>query len=177
MKHIRTINNSGQGRGMAAFAVCSVFLLLGAAAGCFSGSHVGGMTISWTESAKGFGEYLAANLIAVGTVLVLGSSCIGFFLLPVLSAAAGFVCGFVMTAATLLSGGWSSAFMHCGWFIAAALPVFTVLCACAMRASAATFRVLAAGIRPEAEALNCFIKVLMISVALAVLLAVAAAAA
>ena len=35
MNRIRTINNSGQGRGMAAFAVCSVFLLLGAAAGGF----------------------------------------------------------------------------------------------------------------------------------------------
>lgn len=176
MNRIRTINNSGQERGMAAFAVCSVFLLLGAAAGCFSGSHVGGIAVTWAETSKGFGEYLAANLIVVGAVLVLGSSCVGFFMLPMLSAAAGFVCGFVMTAAMLLSGGWSGAFMHCGWFIAIALPVFTVLCACAMRASAATFRLLVAGVRPEAEALNCFIKVLMISVALAVLLAIAAAA-
>lgn len=177
MNRVRTINNSGQGRGMAAFAVCSVFLLLGAAAGGFSGSHAGGIAVSWTESAKGFGEYLALNLIVIGTVLVLGSSCIGFFLLPVVSAAAGFVCGFLMTAATLLSGGWSDAFMHCGWFIAIALPVFIVLCACAMRASAATFKVLVAGVRPEADALNCFIKVLMISVVLAVVLAIAAAAA
>lgn len=176
MNRIRTINNSGQGRGMAAFAVCSVFLLLGAAAGGFSGSHAGSIAVSWPESAKGFGECLAANLIVVGAVLILGSSCIGFLLLPVLSAVAGFACGFVMTAATLLSGGWSGAFMHCGWFIAIALPVFTVLCACAMRASAASFRLLVAGVRPEAEALNCFIKVLMISVVLAVLLAIAAAA-
>lgn len=176
MKRIRKINNSGQSGGMAAFAVCSMFLLLGAAAGCFSGAHTGSLAVSWTEDAKSFGEYLAVNLVAVGAALVLGSSCIGFFLLPILSAAAGFICGFIMTAAMLLSGGWSAAFMHCGWFIAIALPVFTVLCACAMRASAAAFKVLTAGVRPEAEALNCFVKVLMISVALAVLLAIAAAA-
>lgn len=176
MKRIRKINNSGQGGGMAAFAVCSVFLLLGAAAGCFSGSHTGGLAVSWTEDAKSFGEYLAVNLIAVGAALILGSSCIGFFLLPMLLAAAAFICAFTMTAAMLLSGGWGAAFAHCGWLIAIALPVFTVLCACAMRASAAAFRTLTAGVRPEADALSCFVKVLMISVALAVLLAVAAAA-
>ncbi len=175
MKHVSRMNSRGQGGGITVFAVCSAFLLLGAAAGCFSGSHTGNLDVSWSEEARSFGEYLAMNLIAVVTALVLGSSCIGFFLLPVFSAAAGFICAFVMTAATLI-GGWSAAFVHCGWFIALALPMFTVLCTCAMRASVAAFRTIAAGARPEPDALNCFVKVLMISIVLAIMLAVAAAA-
>jgi len=174
MKYIRKTNSRGYG-GMAAFALCSAFLLLGAAAGCYSGSHTGSLAVSISEETRSFGEYLAMNLIAVGSALVLGSSCIGFFMLPVLSATAGFICAFVMTAATIL-GGWKTAFLHCGWFITIALPVFTVLCTCAMRASATAFRTIAAGARPETEVLNCFVKVLMISIVLAILLAVAAAA-
>ncbi len=177
MKYAGQINKNGQSQGMMAFGICSVFLLLGAAAGCYAGSHTGAEAVSMAAEGRSFGEYLGMNLTGVILALVLGSSCIGFLLLPLLSSAAGFVCGFIMAAVTLLAGGWSEAFMRCGWFILFALPVFSVLCACAMRFSAAGFRLLAGGIRPDGEILRCFLKVLMISVALAVLLAIAASAA
>lgn len=176
MKHLRKQNAPGQGGGFTAFAICSVFLLLGAAAGSFSGSYVGGSGAAWLERGSGFGECLAGNLLAVGVVLLLGSSCIGFFLLPFLSAAAGFAAGFAMSAYLAISGSWSAAFLQCGWFIVLALPVFTVLCVCAMRASKAVMRLMVSGTRPQPDTVPAFLKILMISGAASILLAAARAA-
>ncbi|MDD6188700.1 MAG: hypothetical protein PUB32_03870 [Clostridiales bacterium] len=177
MKRLRKQKGSGQGGGFAAFAICSVFLLLGAAAGSFSGSYVGGSGAGWLlERGSGFGECLAGNLLAVGAVLILGSSCIGFFLLPFLPAAAGFAAGFAMSAYLAISGSWSAAFLQCGWFVVLALPVFTVLCVCAMRASKAVLGLMISGTRFQPDTVPAFLKILMISGAASVLLAAARAA-
>lgn len=176
MQYIRKADNASRGSGTVSFALCSLFLILGAAAGCYSGSHVAAALPSLAEKGRSFGQCLALNLTAVGAVLLLGSSCVGFILLPLLNGAAGFLCGFVMAAATLVEGGWGKAFAQCGWLIVIALPMFSVLCVCAARASAASCRTILLGARTDGEALSGFIKTLMISGALAVLLALAASA-
>ena len=169
-------NTSGYGSGMMAFVLCSLFLLCGAAAGCYSGAHADVASLSLAESGRSFGEYLVINFVGVGLALLLGSSCVGFLILPLLNGTAGFICGFVMTAVMLFEGSWGRAFVGCGWIIVLALPVFSVLCACAARASASACRAVLLGVRADGEALNCFVKMLMISTALAILLAIAASA-
>lgn len=177
MKRLKKQNGFGQGEGFTAFAVCSVFLLLGAAAGSFSGSYAGGSVTGWLpERGSGFGECLAGNLLAVVAVLILGSSCIGFFLLPFITAAAGFAAGFAMSACFAISGSWSAAFLQCGWFVALALPVFTVLCVCAMRASKAVMGLMVSGTRLQPDTVPSFLKMFILSGAVSVLLAAARAA-
>ena len=176
MKYARKQNGSGRSGGFAAFAVCSVFLLLGAAAGSFAGSYADGSGVVLSETGRGFGECLALNLLAVGAVMLLGSSCVGFILLPLLCAASGFAAAFAMSAVMLVRGSWSAAFLSCGWVIALALPLFTVLCAFAMQASAAALGLLAFGTRPRPDAASGFIKLLIISAVGAVLLAALQAA-
>ena len=177
MQYIRKADNAGRGSGMMSFALCSLFLILGAAAGCYSGSHVTAALPSLAERGRSFGECLALNLTAVGAALLLGSSCVGFLLLPFLNGAAGFLCGFVMTALTLMEGGWGKAFVRCGWLIVIALPMFSVLCVCAARTSAEACRSVLLGTRADGETVGSFIKILMISTARAVLLALATSAA
>ena len=177
MKYTKKTDNAGRSSGMLSFALCSLFLLLGAAAGCYSGSHVAADTLFLGEYGRSFGRCLAVNLAGVSLVFLLGSSSIGFVLLPVLNGAAGFICGFLMSAAVLIEGGWGSAFARCGWMIAFSLPMFSVLCVCAVRTSMSACRALLVGGRVDGETFSNFFKILMISTALAVLMALAASAA
>lgn len=176
MERLERKTQGGQTVGMAALALCASFALLGAAAGCFSGSFVEAAAL-WSESGRGFGEYPALNLLAVGIVLVLGFSAPGVFLLPLLSGAAGFVAGFVSAAVLAGTGSWKIMFLRCGWVAAAGLPAFTALCAGAMGMSAAVMRALFIGMRSQRKQIADLLKVLMISVLTAILPAIVAAAA
>ena len=96
----RNVSAENQG-GYAAFAACSLFLMVGALAGCFSGSYTQILTASTVLSggnSTGFFEYLLKNVLVLLSVLLLGSSCIGFVFVPVLTLIAGFLSGFVLTA-------------------------------------------------------------------------------
>ena len=175
MKRNGKPNSAKKVDGAGAFAVCSFFLLLGAAAGCFSGSFADIELLELMEGGDKFAQCLVLALFMTGAALLFGSSCIGFLLMPALSAAAGFAAGYVMAAEILVSGSWGEAFLNRGWFIAAALPAFLVLCTCALRTSAAALGIVVFGTRPEPGIISGFIKMIAICVLLSILLAAAAA--
>lgn len=177
MEHTEKNISGGQISGMTAFVICSAFALFGAAVGCFAGSYADIGAAILPESGRDFGECLSLNMMAVGIALVLGFSALGIFLLPLLSAAGGFASGFILAALLPVMGSWGRLFVSIGWIVAAALPPFTVLCTVAMSVSASVLRALAVVLRSNGRQMLLFLKILLLSVLPAVLLAIAAAAA
>ena len=133
-------------RGSAAFVLCSLFLLAGAAAGCFAASFTpageeGGLFAAWRLP---FGTLLGYRLIPAAGAALLSCSCLGCLLLPPLTGAAGFFAAFILCAARRL-GGVPAPLL---WTAGAWLPCWLLLAAAGTRLSLALLRALGTGARP-----------------------------
>ena len=133
-----------------AFVLCSLFLLMGAAAGCFAasfapaGAEGGGLFSAWRLS---FGALFRRALLPAGAVTLLALSCVGWLLLPPLSGLLGFLAAFVLCAAARLEGV-SAALTGLGPAAALALPCSLLLLTAGERLSLAVLRAVKTGARP-----------------------------
>lgn len=171
MKRLSKQNAAVRRSGLGAFALCSAFLLVGAFAGAFAGSFAETAGAALIGSGAGFWEYLAKNLAVVALIALFASSCVGFLFIPPLVGAVGFFAGFAMAAVSTAGGGWTGAFLRCGWIIALALPFFMALCSAAMRAAVSAFALINFQIRSAEPVRADFLRILLASAAAAAVLA------
>ena len=145
----RPVPAASRGAG-GAFALCSLCLLFGAAAGCFAASFApaeaggSGLFAAWRLP---FAALYGRALLPAGAVTLLALSCAGSFLLPPLAAAAGFFTAFALCAAARLAGV-SAALASLGWAAALWLPCALLLLAAGERLSLAVLRAVGRGARP-----------------------------